>query len=103
MKLKISKAVKSSANSNLYSHTHTHKHNQTYGSKRGHAYLEGHLVFGHIAQDNEAFFLRVSRTEAELLCRAAGKEEALTVKRELLQRQDWVETKSLGLKNSPKL
>lgn len=96
MVLKILKAVKPSANSNLCTHTH-----QTCGSKRGHAYLEGHLVFGHIAQDNEAFFLRVSRTEAELLCRAAGKEEALTVKRELLQRRVWVETKSLGLKNSP--
>lgn len=39
-----------------------------------HAHLEGHLIFGHIAQDNEAFLLRLPRTEAELLCRAAWRE-----------------------------
>lgn len=56
--------------------THTHSHTQfPYARKRRPAHLEGHLVFGHVAQDDEALFLHVSGTEAELLRRAAGEEK----------------------------
>lgn len=64
----------------LRTHTHTHirtdSHKQfPYARKRRPAHLEGHLVFGHVAQDDEALFLHVSGTEAELLRRAAGEEK----------------------------
>lgn len=57
-----------------HAHIRTDSHKQfPYARKRRPAHLEGHLVFGHVAQDDEALFLHVSGTEAELLRRAAGK------------------------------
>lgn len=40
-----------------------------------HTHLKGHLIFGHIAQNNQAFFLGLSRAKAEFLCRAVGRKK----------------------------
>lgn len=45
-----------------------------------HTHLKGHLIFGYIGQDNEAFLLCLTRTEAQLLCRTKeikGREEMI--------------------------
>lgn len=56
----------------LFTHNLAYCHTVSKGRP---AHLEGHLVFGHVAQDDEALLLRVSGTEAELLSRAAGQDK----------------------------
>lgn len=40
-----------------------------------HTHLEGHLVFSHIAQNDEAFSLCFYRAKAQFLCRAGEENE----------------------------
>lgn len=71
----------------------------TCACERVYAYLEGHLIFGHIAQDNEAFFLCLSRTKAKLLCRARRREKTHTVKQSYIGKgSGWRKTEAEILK-----